>query len=186
MVIAICGTSRHMGTTTCALALSNYINNKLGEKAAYIELNGTDEIASLSKKKEKHPFSYYGIAMYPSVTMRNLEKIFSFQFSYFILDMGAWNPNTISPFWRSDLCLIMCSLSLWQMPNFKEFQKKLPDNNMMNQEKVKFLANLGIKEQLAAFSKKSFPDVRCFPYLPEPFRLTPQDWPFFETLLTGK
>ena len=76
MVIAICGTNRHMGTTTCALALSNYINNKLGEKAAYIELNGTEEIASLSKKKEQNPFSYYGIAMYPAVTMRNLEKIF--------------------------------------------------------------------------------------------------------------
>lgn len=175
-----------MGTTTCALALSNYINNKLGEKAAYIELNGTQEIASLSRKKDQKPFSYYGIAMYPAVTLRNLETIFSFHFSYFILDMGAWNPNTISTFWRSDLCLIMCSLSPWQISNFKEFQKKLPDKNMINQEKLMFLANLGIKEELAAFSKKSFPGVRCFPFLPEPFRLTPEDWPFFEALLAGK
>ena len=175
-----------MGTTTCALALSNYINNKLGEKVAYIELNGTDEIACLSKKKEQKPFSYYGIAMYPSITMRNLETIFSFHFSYFILDMGAWNPNTISTFWRSDLCLIMCSLSPWQKSNREEFMKKLPENNILNQEKVILLANLGIKEQLAAFKQNIFHDVRCFPYLPNPFRLTPKDWPFFETLLTGR
>lgn len=175
-----------MGTTTCALALSNYMNNKLGLKTAYLELNGTNEISSINKKKEDNFFTFCGIPIYPSVTLADLGEIFSLRYTCFILDMGRLNPHTISTFWRSDLCIIMCSLSPWQEAYRKDFKYLLPENNMIHQEKVLFLANLGIKEQLAAFHDKTFRDVRCFPYLPNPFRLTPKDWAFFETLLTGK
>ena len=175
-----------MGSTTCALALCNFMNNKLGVHTAYLELNGSNEISLLNKRKDSKPFSYCGISIYPSVTLADLGDIFSLRYSCFVLDMGSLNPYTAPTFWRSDLCVIMCSLSPWQKSNREEFMKKLPENNILNQEKVILLANLGIKEQLAAFKQNIFHDVRCFPYLPNPFRLTPKDWPFFETLLIGR
>ncbi len=55
---------------------------------AYVELNTTNQIISLSKKNSLEPFIYQGIHIYPSWKVTSLSEILKKGFDYVILDMG--------------------------------------------------------------------------------------------------
>ena len=67
-------------------------------KTAYIELNTTDQIKSLSPKNSLDPFVYKGIHIFPSTKVTSVSDILSKDFDYFILDMGVLTKYTAVEF----------------------------------------------------------------------------------------
>ena len=64
-------------------------------KTAYIELNTTEQIKSLSQNNTTDPFVYKGIHIFPSTKVTSLSDILSQNFDYFILDMGVFIPSLL-------------------------------------------------------------------------------------------
>lgn len=137
-------------------------------KTAYIELNTSNQIQSISQKKEKPSFTYKGIVFYPNTSVTSLSELLHKDYSYFILDMGVLNAYTMPEFLRCDKPFLVCSPSKWRRSqNTDIFQKTFKN---FHYQHCKVIMNLCEKE--SHFTPVS--DV-CehlpFPFLQNPFQL---------------
>lgn len=174
-----------MGTTTFALALTNYLCNKLRCKSAYLELNATDEISNLCKDSYRDYFLYCGITIYPNVTFTALSEISSPSYEYLVLDMGIIHPNIYSEYFRNDLCILLGSICPWKSREYYMFLEELKKYNKKYWDKVWCFGSFGIKEHTRLFQKHYHYHLETYPYLENPFRLTSGDWHFYERLIKG-
>lgn len=181
--IAVCGATHQIGTTTCALSITNYLCSKLRRRAAYIEFNGTHEIAALAGSSDVQAFHYCGMDFFADVTFAALPAILQKPFDYYILDMGVLNQNTIREFVQCDLCMILGSICAWNSEPFGAFAQKLNHYYTINPDHFRFLGSLGIKENVAAFRRRYKVPVEIFPYVANPFQLSPMDWRLLDDLL---
>ena len=171
------------GTTSVSLALSHFLCNKQKKKTAYIELNASDEIRFIKGKKQKEPFSYMRIALFPNVTLSSLPTILQMDFEYFILDMGVLNTYTAEQFSHCHKQFIVGSLNSWKRQKTLEKLENLIKNKMIYQDTVTFIRiSTEKKSTLSPFSKP-FNKIVDAPYIPNPFQISFDSFGFYETLL---
>lgn len=180
--IAICGASHHTGVTTYAIALTNYLCNKLRRKGTYLEFNGTHEISSLLPSEQDY-FRYRGMDFYADVTFSKLSTIYQDVYDYYVLDMGVLNSNTIREFVQCDLCIVLGHICAWNMDNYGRVLQQLDHYYKMNPDQFRFLGFLGIKENVTAFCKRYHYPIQSFPYISNPFQLSSSDWHLFQNLV---
>lgn len=171
---------RGLGTTHIALTLANYICSKLGMKTAYIELNSTNQIHTLSHTQEKPSFCYKGITFYPNVTVTSLPEILHEDCRYFILDMGVLTTHTIPEFLRCDKSFLVCSPRKWRCSIIKEKIELL--FHYQQQNCFTLIMNLSEKESTFTRFFKDYEQL-CFPFIFNPFHLEPHNFHAISQLL---
>lgn len=67
-------------------------------RTAYVELNGTHEILSLSKTADEKVFTYKNVDFFPHAVMSTLTEILNMRYERVIIDFGILNPNTLKEF----------------------------------------------------------------------------------------
>lgn len=172
-----------MGVTCICLALSNFIYSRLGRKTAYIELNTTNQIYSLSHGRNKKSFSYLGIDFFPCVTVTSLSEILNKNYDYYILDMGVLNVYTAREFTKCDKQFLVCSLSKWKQQQTLEKLNQLFQQTCLYPGRVTILDNLQAKKS-TFFSK--FENRISIPFIPNPFQIETNLFCVFHRILERK
>lgn len=150
-------------------------------KTAYIELNTTNQIRTLSRKQGKSSFTYKGIVFYPNTLVTSLPEILQLNYRYFIIDMGVLNTYTTTEFLRCDKRFLICSPSKWRYAQEKEKIEKL----FKNQHKMncfQMIMNLCKKESTFSIFPHSCSPI-SMPFIENPFQLEPKHFQVFSLLL---
>lgn len=130
LTVAIAGTQEHIGTTTQALLLCKFFNDR-GLKACYVCANDNDDIEelrkNLGKELNKGMFQYNDIDIYD----KN-EKISAMAYGYdvYVYDYGVLNNNNLDLFITNDKRIMVGGSKLWEVRSlFQSFFKleKLED-----------------------------------------------------------
>lgn len=164
--------------------MANYLCSKRRFRTAYIEINGTDEISSLADGDDT-PFLCCEVTLYPDATFSRLGEILSHGFQFCILDFGLLHPNNYREFMQCDRGFVIGSIAPWKQDSYARFLKKYFPKKSEYSDHIRYLAALGIKDQVKSFSKRCRIPVTAFPYLEQPFQLSSADWQFFQLLLQG-
>lgn len=152
-------------------------------KTAYIELNTTNQINSLSQKQDPASFSYLGFTVFPCVKVTSLLEVYNMNFDFFVVDMSVINTIIAREFAKCDYQFLVCSLCNWKNDNTLKKIDHLFQHTNISQETVTILSNLGIKKSIvSSFSKKRL-RVIPFPFIPNPFQLQPKEFAIFTKLL---
>ncbi len=96
-------------------------------------------------------------------------------FDYFILDMGVLNTYTAKEFFKCDKRFIVCSLSKWKQKHSMSKIEDLLSKSNMKQDYVTVISNLSQKKSSSSFVS--------FPFIENPFQLTPEVFSVFYRLL---
>lgn len=169
MIIGVGSVERGAGTTCVCLAFANFLCNKLGMKTAYIELNTTNQIRSLSQKNVTNSFCYFGIHMYPSTKVTSLNEILNRDFDCFILDMGVLTSYTAMEFSKCHKQFLVCDFSPWKKHLSLSKLKDLFQNSSINRENIMLLKTFENKSTGLLDLKKN---TQAFPLLTNPFHLS--------------
>lgn len=149
-------------------------------KTAYIELNSTNQIHTLSHEQGKPSFLYKGIVFYPNTTVTSLPEILHEDYRYFILDMGVLTTHNISEFLRCDKSFLVCSPRKWRCSQIKEKIEHL--FQYQKQNCFTLIMNLTEKESTFTYFFKDYEQL-CFPYIYNPFQLEPHNFHALSSLL---
>lgn len=185
-IIGFASVEHGTGTTTISLALSNFLCNKLGKRVAYLELNTTNQILSLSPKKDTSYFSYIGITMFPCTQVTSLSEILQKDYDYFVLDMGIINTYTACEFSKCDKQFIVGSLCPWKRKRTFEKIEHLFNTTYIHRESITVLGDIGKKESTFSFFSHKRLRIYSFPYIKNPFQLEPKIFDAFYEILDGK
>jgi hypothetical protein len=172
-----------VGATHLCIALSNFLHSRYLAKTAYLEVNASHEIASLSGEADPSAaFRRQGVVYYPSLTVRRISEVTQQRFKYYILDFGRPTPHTFPEFLRCDHRIILTDTAIWKTAEldrfFLEFQKY---NTAWNTFKMVCLR--GTEEGCANLYKRCGVRVISAPFLGNPFHITSGQFSFFETIL---
>ena len=153
-------------------------------KTAYIELNTTNQIHSLSSTGSKNPFTYLGISMYPSMKVTSLSMVLSKDYDYIILDMGVLTNYTALEFAKCDKQFLVCNLCEWKKQISLEKIQDLFQKTNLNSKNVTILNNINKSIGLPSFSY-GITKIQNFPFLSNsnPFQLSTNTFSDFEHLL---
>lgn len=152
----------------------------MGNKTAYIELNTTNQIYSLSANKHEKPFSYMGIDFFPCVTLTSLSEILSKNYDYFVLDMGVLNVYTAQEFSKCDKQFLVCSPCKWKTVQTQEKLNQLYQQTYIHQKCVTVLENLQVKKSTISHL---FDNRIPIPFISNPFHLEPDLFRVFYQIL---
>lgn len=115
LTIAVAGTQAHIGTTTQALLLCKFFNER-GLKACYVCANNSKDIEELRENAGKEitngMFQYNGIDIYD----KN-EKISAMSYGYdvYIYDYGILTNDNLELFIKNDKRIIVGGSKLWEI-----------------------------------------------------------------------
>lgn len=138
-------------------------------KTAYIELNTTEQIKSLSNKNSTDPFVYKGIHIFPSTKVTSLPDIFCENFDCIILDMGVLTNYTAIEFSKCDKQFLVCDFSQWK----KDIQvKKLKDMFQISHIKRKGVILIRTFEKESTCLEFINCNIQTFPFITNPFQLS--------------
>jgi hypothetical protein len=165
-----------------SLALANFLCGKQGRKVAYIELNTTHQIESLSPGTGTKPFSHKGIRVYPHTTITSLPELLGQDFDVFLLDMGVLNTYTAKEFIRCDRQFLLCSLNSWKQEHTCQKLEALLKNIPFTHKTI-IIGNCEKKESTLLLSDGTRLKVIPAPFLPNPFQLHSELFPFFGKIL---
>ena len=111
-------------------------------RTAYVELNGTHEILSLSKTADEKVFTYKNVDFFPHAVMSTLTEILNMRYERVIIDFGILNPNTLKEFMRCDVRIAVCTISKWNRGALNRIIELFNSNKITDSESVKILFNL--------------------------------------------
>lgn len=137
-------------------------------RTAYIELNTTNQIISLSAKNSLEPFVYLGIHMYPSTKVTSLSEILNKEFDYIILDMGILTSYTAAEFSKCHKQFLVCDFCQWKKRTSLEKLEDLFQNTNLCKDCVTVLVQEKNKSVGLNFSNL---EIKAFPPLSNPFQL---------------
>lgn len=137
-------------------------------RTAYVELNGTHEILSLSKTADEKVFTYNNVDFFPHAVMSTLTEILNMRYERVIIDFGILNPNTLKEFMRCDVKIAVCTISKWNRGALNRIIELFNSNKITDSESVKILFNLVEKKKTINHKHFKYPVVD-FPYLEDPF-----------------
>lgn len=149
-------------------------------KTAYIELNTTNQIKSLSKNNSTKPFIYLGIHIYPSTKVTSLSEILNLDFDYFVLDMGVLTNYTTKEFSNCQKQFLVCDFSPWKKNISLEKMTVLFQNSNLSRDDVMLLKNYKNETALTNLFTKN---AKSFPYLSNPFHLSTVEFSDLNRLL---
>lgn len=149
-------------------------------KTAYIELNSTNQIHTLSHTHEKPSFLYKGVVFYPNITVTSLPEILHMDYRYFILDMGVLTTHSIPEFLRCNKSFLVCSPSKWRCSQIKEKIEFL--FHQQQQNCFSLIMNLTEKESTFTYFFHDY-ERFVFPYILNPFHLEPHNFHALSLLL---
>ena len=133
-------------------------------RTAYVELNGTHEILSLSKTADEKVFTYKNVDFFPHAVMSTLTEILNMRYERVIIDFGILNPNTLKEFMRCDVRIAVCTISKWNRGALNRIIELFNSNKITDSESVKILFNLVEKKKTINHKHFKYPVVG-FPYL---------------------
>lgn len=137
-------------------------------KTAYIELNTTNQIQSLSAKDSTDSFVYLGIHMFPSAKVTSLQEILNKEFDCFILDMGVLTNYTAMEFSKCQKKFLVCSFCEWKKCiSLKKIQELFQQTNL-NREDLILLKTFENKSTDSMFFSMH---AKTFPPLANPFQI---------------
>lgn len=154
-------------------------------KTAYIELNTTDQIRSLSHDTDVSSFSICGYILFPQVKVTSLPEILAMDFDYFVIDMSIITAYTAREFVKCNHRFLVCSLCEWKKADTSRKLKQLFQQTNISQEAVTILNNL-CKKSTVVFSDLPHLQVIPFPFIQDPFQLEPKEFAIFSNLLARK
>lgn len=137
-------------------------------RTAYVELNGTHEILSLSKTADEKVFTYKNVDFFPHAVMSTLTEILNMRYERVIIDFGILNPNTLKEFMRCDVRIAVCTISKWNLGALNRIIELFNSNKITDSGSVKILFNLVEKKKTINHNHFKYP-VIGFPYLEDPF-----------------
>lgn len=137
-------------------------------KTAYIELNTTNQISSLSNNGSLDSFVYMGIHIFPSTKVTSLSTILCKNFDYFILDMGVLTNYTAIEFSKCHKQFLVCNLNEWKKQISLNKIKDLFQKTNLRKDSVLILNTNNKSTGLNLFKMK----IKSFPFLSNPFQLT--------------
>lgn len=185
--------------THLAIALCNYCASKQRKTCAYLELHARNEISqlvsethllssskSLNHRKElnrvlRARFQIFGVDYYPAVTTDEIPALLNLDYDYLILDTGSLEDGMLSEFLRCDRKLILGSLSPWKSWKYEAFFQKFTKNINLGKG-FDYLVQMGIKNELAFFSKKHHIKMQVVPFIKNPFHIEKELFPFLGAL----
>lgn len=136
-------------------------------KTAYIELNTTNQICSLSNGS-LDSFLYLGIHIYPSTKVTSLTTVLSMDFDYFILDMGVLTNYTAVELSKCHKQFLVCNFCQWKRNILEEKITDLFQKTNLNKKSVTLLKTFDNK----SIGPNLFPlKVKSFPFITNPFQL---------------
>jgi len=157
--------------------------SKLGMKTAYIELNTTNQIYTLSSKRDNSSFTYKGFTVFPCVKVTSLAEILSKDYDYFVMDMSVLTTYLAREYAKCDFTFLVCSLCEWKMQSSLEKIEHLFQLTNLSQECVTILNNLGNEKSTNHIFSKRKLQVVSFPFIRNPFQLQPKEFAIFAKLL---
>lgn len=161
LTVAIAGTEKHIGTTTQALLLCKFFNER-GLKSCYVCANGGTTIEelreNLGKQLNNGMFQYNEIDIYD----KN-EKISAMAYGYdvYVYDYGVLTDNNLDLFIKNDKRIIVGGSKLWEILNiFRSIArlKNLEDvfyiiSHCPDNDKNALTTNMGIYKKKTFFSE---------------------------------
>lgn len=156
----------------------------MGKKTAYIELNATNQIRSLSSGTGSKSFSYLGFDLFPCTTLTSLPEILRMDYEYFILDMGVLNHYTAGEFFKCEKQFLVCSFSKWKKAQTMEKLERLLTNNHYTQAECLIILSINSKKESTLTMSHSLTfRMKPIPFIPNPFQLPSEFFAFFGKLL---
>lgn len=140
----------------------------------------------LSKSGKKEPFTQTGFHIFPQTTISALPEILRMNYDYLIFDYGVLNPNIAQEFSRCDYQYLIGDLSNWKKTITLEKSEQYINKKIIKPEYVTFLGNPLIKESHCCRFLSSFYQVYSVPYIKNPFRITSEDFIFYESIFKRK
>lgn len=156
--IGVVGTEKHIGTTTVAVCLTEFLSKLTNIRACYIENNNNNSIINITEFEEaiynenSGKIAYKGIDMF--LKPKNMSNILANNYNFYIYDYGALNELTEEEkmsFLTRDLKIVVSGNKPWEITNLiKCFQIIGEDTNtyllfnfVKESEKEKFRISLG-------------------------------------------
>ena len=140
----------------------------MGMKTAYVELNTTNQIKSLSKKTKLEHFIYSGIHMFPSTKLTSLNELLKRDFDCVILDMGVLTNYTAAEFAKCQKQFLVCNCCEWKREDSLEKIKNLFQSTILQKESVTILKTF---ENTSTWFSFSGLHLKTFPPINNPFQL---------------
>lgn len=141
----------------------------MGMKTAYIELNTTNQIKSLSKRDNLDSFSYLGIRIFPSTKVTSLSEILNRDYDFFILDMGVLTSYTAPELSKCQKQFIVADFCEWKKATTLAKINNLFKNTCLNRENIMILKNFSSKStNHLSFSYHT----KVVPFFENPFQLS--------------
>ncbi len=138
-------------------------------KTAYIELNATNQIRSLSNKNSSDSFVYKGIHIFPSTKVTSLSDILCKDFDSFILDMGVLTNYSAVEFSKCYKQFLVCDFCEWKTDLLLKKIKDLFQISCINKKEVTVLKTYENVSTHHDFINRNF---RTFPFITNPFQLS--------------
>ena len=148
-------------------------------KTAYVELNTTNQMKSLSKKNSLEPFVYQGIHIYPSTKVTSLTEILSKDFDYVILDIGVLTNYTAAAFTKCQKQFLVCDFCQWKTKLQLERIEDLAQNKKIQRKGIVFLS----QKIESTYQTLTNDNWKTFPFISNPFQLTVTEFHALNLLL---
>lgn len=187
VVIGLIGTHKGVGVTHTGIMLSNYISEKINGKTAFLECNENNDFRylqmayeSLDESELTKRFNIYNVTYYMNVRDDEVTEILNEDYEYFILDLGTEFQASKKEFLRSDIKLIIGSLTEWKREYLMSFFKSTNYYHLF--EKWKYLIVFGHVEEIKELRKQWDYSIYPVPFEPDPFVLSKNSLKFFQKI----
>ena len=168
------------------IALSNFLHSRYLSRTAYLEVNGSHEIGTLSRENDPSaPFRHQGVIYYPELTIRRMSEILSLNYKYYILDFGMLTTHTLPEFKHCDHRVVLTNVNTWKSLQINQFAQQLQKNNIP-WDTVKTIGMGGIKNDYVRLYRDYRIRAVPMPVLKDPFHITSGCFRFFEEIMKGE
>lgn len=127
--VGIAGSIRGSGATHLSVALANYAASGLGQKTAYLELDGHGEIAHWKETNKQGYFTVNGVHYYPNVKRDQIPILLNYDYEWIFMDFGDEYRLFREDLLRCDRKIFLLNLNPWQEFYAKEMLRAVLQKN---------------------------------------------------------
>ena len=180
--IGIAGSSRGSGATHLSVALANYAASGLGEKTAYLELNGHKQIGHWKNAGEDGYFQDLRVHYYPNLKKEEIPIILNRDYDRVIMDFGDAYASFREDLLRCGRKVFLLNLSRWQKFEAEKMINSVQRKDWGGIQPVYASVNAQ-KEIKREIERKYGTQIESIPLLPDPGRIHSNDFACMELIL---
>lgn len=163
-------------------ALANYAASRLGEKAAYLELNGSGEIGLWKEAREKGYFTDLSVHYYPNFKKEEIPVILNRDYDRIIMDFGENYAGFREELLRCDRKVFLLSLNFWQKPAAQKLAGALQGERWAGIRPL--YAGTGAQEPVKREIEKEYGiRVSELPFIKDPRRIRTEEFACMDLVL---